>query len=326
MIVRHFLLVVGLLGFAGGAAAGETFKDCSECPLMVKVSPGTFMMGSSSSETTREAVPDHFVTWEQPQHSVTIRSEFALGRYSVTRGEFAAFVQETSYNPATGCNVWDAKAGQWWWGFDQNGSWLNPGFAQTDQHPVVCVSFEDAQRYVQWLSTKTRKPYRLPTEAEWEYAARASTTTARFWGDGRDPACDFANVADFTTAEALNLKKGPNRIFQCRDGYVYTAPVGSFRPNPFGLYDMLGNVWQWMDDCFHESYSVAPSDGSGWTSPECKQRVSRGGSWADLGRQFHHVCIQVDDESDMPAHQPHFKTSFFDGGLTKRIAYRVQQH
>jgi formylglycine-generating enzyme len=279
MIVRHILLAmsIGLFGLAGGAAAQETFKDCSECPVMVKVPPGTFMMGSSSSETTREAVPGQKAMWERPTHSVTIRSEFALGRYSVTRGEFAAFVRETAYNPPAGCYVWNAKAGRLT--LDRKGSWRNPGFAQTDRHPVVCVSFEDAQHYLQWLTTKTGKPYRLPSEAEWEYAARAGTTTARFWGDGRDRACDFANVADFTTAEALHWKKDPNEVFQCRDGYVYTAPVGSFRPNPFGLYDMLGNVWQWLADCLHYNYSGAPSDGSAWTSGKCEYRVERGASW-----------------------------------------------
>jgi sulfatase modifying factor 1 len=282
MTMWHVLLAmsVGLLGFAGVAAAEETFQDCSECPLMVKAPPGTFIMGSSSLETTREAQVSDYAAREHPQHSVVIKSAFALGRYSATRGEFAAFVQMTGYNPTAGCYFWDADAGRV--AFNETLSWRNPGFAQTDRHPVVCVSFEDAQRYLQWLSTKTGEPYRLPTEAEWEYAARAGTTTARFWGDGRDTSCDFANVADFTAAEALNWKKDPDLVFQCRDGYVYTSPVGSFQPNHFGLYDMLGNVWQWVQDCFHESYSGAPPDGSEWTGGECKYRVLRGGSSYDV--------------------------------------------
>jgi formylglycine-generating enzyme len=165
----------------------------------------------------------------------------------------------------------------------RNGIGKNPGFEQSNQHPVVCVSDVDAQRYVQWLSRKTGKSYRLPTEAEWEYAARGGTTTARFWGDGRDQACDFANGRDFTGAEALNWMKGnKNEVFQCRDGYVFTAPVGSFRPNGFGLYDMLGNVGQWTEDCSQESYIGAPTDGSAVTSGECKYRSVRGGSWSDV--------------------------------------------
>ncbi len=162
----------------------------------------------------------------------------------------------------------------------RNRSWQNPAFQQSDRHPVVCVSYEDAQRYVQWLSRKTGKSYRLPTEAEWEYSARAGTTTARFWGDGRDQACNFANVPDLTGAAALNWDKSvKDQVFQCRDGYAYTAPVGSFRPNAFGLYDMLGNVWQWIEDCYHNSYGGAPDDASAWVGGECKSHVLRGGSW-----------------------------------------------
>jgi formylglycine-generating enzyme len=216
-------ILVGVIGFAGATTAAETFKDCPDCPVMVKVPAGTFIMGSTAAETTREKVPDQNATWERPQHSVAIRGEFALGQYTVTRGEFAAFVRDSGYEPPSGCYVYITTTGQFI--LDQTRNWRNPGFPQTDRHPVVCVSFEDAQRYVQWLSQKTGKSYRLPTEAEWEYAARAGTTTARFWGDGRDLACDFANVADFTAAEAFKWKKANQEdVFQCRDGHVYTAP------------------------------------------------------------------------------------------------------
>lgn len=285
MILRHNLLAmhillamsVGLFGLGGAAAAAQTFKDCSHCPVMVKVPAGTFMMGSSVAETRSEGTMDDVVADERPQHSVTIKREFALGKYPVTRGEFAVFVRETSYDAGSKCAVYAGET------FEAQSSkyFRNPGFAQTDQHPVVCVSFEDAQHYVQWLNRKTGKSYRLLTEAEWEYAARAGTTTARFWGDGRERACDFANVADYTAAETLHWTKGDN-IFHCRDGFAYTAPVGSFRPNAFGLYDMLGNVWQWTEDCHHDSYDGAPSDGSAWTSGDCKYRVLRGASWDNI--------------------------------------------
>jgi formylglycine-generating enzyme len=287
MIVRHNLpamhillaMLAGLFGFGGGAAAAQTqtFKDCPHCPQMVKVPAGTFMMGSSVTETMSEGVKEADVADERPQHSVTIKQEFALGKYPVTRGEFAAFVKETGYNAGPKCAVYAGDTFE-----ERSGrSWRNPGYPQTDQHPVVCVSFEDAQHYVQWLSRKTGQSYRLPTEAEWEFAARAGTTNTRFWGDGREHACDFANVADFAAADALGWNKGDN-IFHCRDGFAYTAPVGSFRPNAFGLYDMLGNVWQWTEDCHHDSYDGAPSDGSAWTSGECKYRVLRGSSWDNI--------------------------------------------
>ena len=265
-------ILIGFIGFAGASTAAETFKDCSDCPMMVKVPAGTFIMGSTAAETTREEINPKDATDERPQHSVTITREFALGQFAVTRGEFAAFVRDSGYNPTIGCyNFSTMTIGQF--NIDLKRNWQDPGFAQSDQHPVVCVSYDDAQRYVQWLSRKTGKSYRLPTEAEWEYAARAGTTTARFWGDGRDQACNFANVDDLTGSESVNSG------FQCRDGYVYTAPVGSFRPNGFGLYDMLGNVYQWTEDCYQESYIGAPKDGSAVTSGKCKDRVLRGGSW-----------------------------------------------
>ena len=178
-------ILVGFIGFAGAAtAAAETFRDCPDCPVMVKVPVGTFIMGSTAAETTREEIDPKSVADERPPHSVTITREFALGQFAVTRGEFAAFVRDSGYNPPNGCYVYNTTSGQF--ALDQNRNWHNPGFAQSNQHPVVCVSYDDAQRYVQWLSRKTGKSYRLPTEAEWEYAARAGTTTPRFWGDGRD--------------------------------------------------------------------------------------------------------------------------------------------
>ena len=271
-------MLAGVIGFVGAATAAETFRDCSDCPMMVRVPVRTFVMGSSAAETTREKIDPKDAADERPQHAVTITGEFALGQFAVTRGEFASFTQDTGHDPS-GCTAYTGVK----WVLEQKRSWRNPGFKQSDRHPVVCVSHEDAQRYVQWLSRKTGKSYRLPTETEWEYAARAGTTTARFWGDGRDQACNFANVADFTGAEALKWNKSnKDHVFQCRDGYAYTAPVGSFRPNAFGLYDMLGNAWQWTEDCYNDSYSGAPSDGSAWMGGECRHRVQRGGSWYDV--------------------------------------------
>jgi sulfatase modifying factor 1 len=279
MIARCVLpiILIGFIGITNGTSATETFRDCPDCPIMVKLPSGSFMMGSSEVETRREGTKDEDVADERPQHSVTIRREFAIGQYAVTRGEFGAFIANTNHDPR-GCSVF--KDGTWV--LDQSRSGRNPGYAQTDAHPVVCVSLEDTQRYVQWLSRKTGQSYRLPTEAEWEYAARAGTTTARFWGDGRDRACDFANAADFAMAEASKWNKdNQDQVFQCNDTHAYTAPVGSFRPNAFGLHDMLGNVFQWTEDCHHNNYDGAPSDGSARTTGECKKRVLRGGSWAN---------------------------------------------
>ena len=207
-------------------------------PEMVVIPGGKFMMGSADEED------------ERPQHEVKI-APFALGRYEVTREEFAA----------SGLEVSDCA-----------------GFTQTERErdPVVCVSWEDAKKYIQWLSAQTGHEYRLPTEAEWEYAARAKTSTARYWGDDTN-LCKYANARDQTYKE----KTGESlAIHDCTDQYVYTAPVGSFIANDFGLYDMLGNVWEWTEDCYNENYSGAPTNGSAWTTETCTDRVVRGGSWS----------------------------------------------
>jgi formylglycine-generating enzyme required for sulfatase activity len=158
--------------------------------------------------------------------------------------------------------------------------WRDPGFSQGGNHPVVCVNWNDAKAYVRWLSQKTGKTYRLPTEAEWEYAARAGTSAPRYWGHDNSSGCRNANLADFSAASALNWdKNNQQQVFQCTDGYVYTAPVAQFQANAFGLNDMLGNVWEWTEDCYNTSYNGAPTTGSAWLTGDCSRRVSRGGSW-----------------------------------------------
>lgn len=257
----------------------RVFRDCAECPEMVVVPAGSFTMGSTDAETTREKVPDEYARWERPRQRITITRPFALGKTHVTRREFAAFVAATGYDPGPGCWTWVAGK----WEVDKSATWRNPGFSQTEEHPVVCVSFTDAERYVGWLNTRVggvaAGPYSLPSEAQWEYAARAGTDTARFWGDGRDSACVYANVSDAVAAEVNGYSKAPEYTFQCQDGFGNTAPAGRFRPNGFGLHDMLGNALQWTADCFRESLSGQPADGGVWTGNNCTTRVLRGGSW-----------------------------------------------
>jgi formylglycine-generating enzyme required for sulfatase activity len=139
------------------------------------------------------------------------------------------------------------------------------------------VSWDDAQAYVSWLSAKTGHVYRLPTEAEWEYAARAGTTTARYFSDNPAEVCRYTNVGDLDYFEQHPGDSGANRA--CRDGYAFTSPVGSFPPNQYGLYDVLGNVTNWTEDCSNANYSGAPTDGTAWQSGDCGRRVVRGGSW-----------------------------------------------
>jgi formylglycine-generating enzyme required for sulfatase activity len=268
------------------AVSLPSFRDCADCPEMVVLPAGSFLMGANEEASLNADIPKYAIQFELPQHSVSIKS-FALAKYDVTKGEFAKFVRETGYD-LTGCETYDGNT----WRIRQEASWREPGFDQTDQDPVVCVSLNDAMLYVYWLNGKlmdrtVKKKsaefrFRLPSEAEWEYAARAGTKTLRFWGDDATNQCKFANGRDLTAKDRF---PNPNwTAATCRDGFITTSPAGAFRPNQWGLYDMLGNVRQWVEDCWHYNYSGAPSDGQAWIAGACAQRVVRGGGWATIPR------------------------------------------
>ena len=243
---------------------GRVFRDCDHCPELVVVPPGTYLMGSPESEEGRDED-------EGPRHRVVVKEAFAIGTTEVTRGEYARFVRKTGLSGNDSCRTyegerWDQRSGR---------DWRAPGYLQTDLHPAVCVNWDEAHRYVAWLSRETGREYRLPSESEWEYAARGGTDTSRHWGAGIQ--CQYANGADVTLkARHRDRKKD---IVSCRDLYVYTSPVKQFAQNKFGLFDLLGNVWEWTADCGNQSYGEAPGDGSGWMRGECGLRVIRGGSW-----------------------------------------------
>jgi formylglycine-generating enzyme required for sulfatase activity len=272
-------LIVALSLAGGSVAAQQTYRDCPACPEMVVIPPGSFTMGVPAGEEQREGVPEQVRGRSAPQHRVTIGYSFSLGRYEVTRGQFAAFVQATSHATGTSCSALGAD-GKY---ADLTGrDWRNPGFTQTANDPVVCVSWNDAQAYLEWLRRTTGNGYRLPSEAEWEYAARAGSASARYWGDGRDGVCLYGNVSDLTLANRYNFEQKPEHFFLCADGHAHTAPAGQFRPNGFGLFDMLGNAWEWTGDCWNANYNGAPTNGNHWGAQgDCSLRVSRGGSWDD---------------------------------------------
>lgn len=249
--------------------AQNIFRDCPGCPRMVVIPSGSFYMGSPAAEIGRRKDGD-------PVHQVNIGS-FALGRTEITREQFAAFVKETSYS--TGNKCWSIEDGKY---EERSGTWRKVGYLQDDTHPVVCINWHDAIAYTKWISRKTGKKYRLPTEAEWEYAVRGKTRTARYWGESPDDACEYANVADMTAKEQIK-PAASWKIHNCKDGFAYTAPAGSYKANSFGLHDMLGNVWEWVEDSYHKNYQGAPVDGSAWQG-EGKKRVLRGGSWYDAPR------------------------------------------
>lgn len=209
-----------------------------------------------------------------PVHRVTIK-QFQLSATEVTRDQFEAFLRATGYQPSGFCEITDRAnryAGRRTANMWRDDSELPQGGA----YPVVCVGWNDATAYAKWLSQKTGKPYRLPSEAEWEYSAKAGTTTERFWGANESAACKFSNTYDRTRAEVY----GDHSMSPpCRDGYVFAAPVATFKPNAFGLFDMLGNVFEWVEDCYHENYAQAPVDGSAWLATQCEERIMRGGSY-----------------------------------------------
>ena len=253
------------------------FRDCDQCPEMIMVPRGSFMMGSPPGEEDRERVPADRAGWTSPQVKVTFKDDFAVGKYPVTRAEFAKFVAATGHQTGDSCLEYPSGGVK----EVQGKTWRNPRFPQGDRHPVVCVSLEDAQAYVAWLKRTTGKDYRLPSSAEWEYAARAGTTTARYWGDGTADACKYANVGDLTLHKDQNLAR-TGKIFACTDGFEYTAAVDFFPPNPWGFHDMLGNVFNWTTDCGGlTSYERLPTDGRPWEEGgNCARRQVRGGSWA----------------------------------------------
>ena len=194
---------------------------------------------------------------------VTIAKPFAIGAFAVKRGEFAAFVAATNYAVDQGCYFWTGTT----WEERSDKSWRSPGFAQDDHHPVTCVDLKAAKAYAAWLSNKTGKVYRLPSETEREYITRAGTATP-FWS-GQSIATDGANY-NGTVPSAM----GPRGEWR-----QATVRADSFRPNPWGLFNVHGNVWDWTDDCWNESNAGNPGDGSVRTTGDCSWRVARGGAW-----------------------------------------------
>lgn len=240
------------------------FRECEGCPEMVVIPGGSFLMGSPAGEPGREG--------DEEQVSVSL-GRFAVSRFPVTRGEYAAFSAATSRAVEGGCYTDRAQKGSW--APDPSGTWRDPAFAQTDRHPVVCVNWADASAFAAWTQRRTGQPYRLISEAEYEYANRAGTPTAYFWGADINRGCVFANVADATLRAAFSGRT----TAACKDGYERTSPVGAFRANPWGLFDATGNVWSWTADCYEASYANNPKDGSATTTSNCARRVVRGGSW-----------------------------------------------
>ena len=249
------LFLLSALVFAYTYKVGETFRDCPKCPEMVVVPKGEFLMGSPDNEEGR---------WgdEGPQRQVTISKPFAVGKYEVTLRQFEAFIDRTNYKVRGICRIHESGSSD----FKADLNWANPDFEQDNNHPVVCVAWDDAKAYVKWLSEETGKKYRLLSEAEWEYVARAGTITAYHFGAAISQ--DQANYGEMNNG---------------------TVEVGQYDPNEFQLYDIHGNVAEWVEDCWHDDYRGAPSDGSAWGDgcdsagdfAGVNTRILRGGAWID---------------------------------------------
>jgi formylglycine-generating enzyme required for sulfatase activity len=264
-----------------GDTIRDQFTDGSRyAPVVVVVSSGSFVMGSRENERERTEA-------EGPQHRVTFARGFALGQREVTVGEFAAFVADTGYRTRAerdgGSSAWDEELGQLAERPEINWRHDYAGAQAAEDLPVLHVSWEDATAFVQWLSAQTGRSFRLPSEAEFEYALRAGTRSVYWWGDGR-PLETVENLAGENDRSPTG-RRFSNQFRGYGDDHFGPAPAGSFAPNPWGLHDLAGNVAEWTQDCWHSSYVRAPDNGLPWENPGCARRVIRGGYWASAPRQ-----------------------------------------
>jgi formylglycine-generating enzyme required for sulfatase activity len=276
---------------------GQVFSDRyvdlpGKTPAMVVIPTGTFQMGAPDNEDDHNAA-------ETPQHEVTIGKGFAMARSSITVGQFREFVRASGYVPDSvkldGASVYDEQSGAL--RDDPRATWQDDyaGHRAGENLPVVNISWADAKAYADWLSQRTGKVYRLASEAEFEYALRGGTTTRYWWGDGT-PTRPVENLTGSGDRSHIG-RRWSHAFHGYSDGYWGPAPVMTFAANPFGLYDINGNVSEWVQDCWHESYVSAPNDGSGWLNPGCSTHVVRGGSWGSSPDQVNSAYREGADGS-----------------------------
>jgi formylglycine-generating enzyme len=259
-------------------------RDCPDCPEMVVIPAGTAILGASANDSYRR-------TDELPERTFTIREPFAVSRYEVTRNQYEAFVRETGHPVNGDCLTDRRQRGNWI--YDATTTFRDPGFSQTGDHPVACVSWDEANAYVEWLNTQTRGGYRLLTEVEWEYVARGGATKNAVypWGDEAAKGCPFANGFDQTAvATYKRVDTSGYKVYDplsCTDGWLNTTPVGSREPNAFGVHDMIGNVSEWIEDCHAPSHDAVSESGAPPTiEGTCAKRIAKGGSWGTLGNNL----------------------------------------
>ncbi len=275
-----------MLPIGGAKAKSDSFRDCATCPEMVVIPSGTYLMGASKEDG--KYADAYTLASERPQHKVTIGYGFAIGKFEVSVAEFNAYVAETGAKTGGQCDIRTPDQGpnahrvigtvkptpEMKYGLVTvtDADFRTPGATVSDKHPATCISRREAVAYLQWLGKKTGKAYRLPTEAEWEYAVRAGSTTPYYYGGGPKDLCKYGNFADrkspYSAHVAAPCAESPSP--------VGTAAVGSYQPNAWGLYDMIGNAFEFTEDCSFENYNGAPTDGSPRRKLECENFVQRG--------------------------------------------------
>ncbi|NHZ34542.1 formylglycine-generating enzyme family protein [Massilia rubra] len=277
---KQSTLTVSLLLLANAAMAAPIE------PQMVTIKAGEFVMGSARAANT------------QPAHSVTLKA-FRIGKYEVSAAEFQRFVEATGYKAPRMCLQMASKR----WFTSVPNEFVDAATLQSLSkfEPATCIGWNGAQAYVAWLAKETGKPYRLPSEAEWEYASRAGGTARYFFGNEETAACRYANLADRSAEAAIRRdfdgleSREHVGVMPCDDKSGYASIVGMYEANAFGLHDTLGNIAEYVQDCEHESYAGAPADGSAWVDATCKARVVRGGSWHWRGfHASHRGAMPVD--------------------------------
>lgn len=258
-------------------AVPSAFTDCRDCPQMVIVPAGSATLGSTPDERARSGIVALFGDREGPTYRATFARPYAIGRTEVTRGQYRAFIDATGRPDPASCGVHEPKADTW--GPQPGYNWRTPGFDQDDSHPAVCVSYDDAVAYTAWLSKRTGRAYRLPSDAEWEYAARGGTTTSWAWGDAPEAGCAVANLLSAGTLAKLGWPHSLADRLVCSSARSFTVPVASYPPNRFGVYDMAGNAFEWAADCNSPDNSDAHADGSARLSGACDRHYLKGGAF-----------------------------------------------
>lgn len=283
--MRALLLSVMAVAGCTSTSVRDVTSDCKVCPELVVIPAGTALLGAGPQDRFGQAD-------ELPERTFAIREPFAVSRYEITRDQYEAFVQSTNRVVGGDCLTDRRKRGDWQ--YDAATTFRDPGFAQQGSHPVACVSWDDAQAYVAWLNTQTNGGYRLLTEVEWEYVARsgARQNLVYPWGNEASAGCPFANVFDRTALQTYaEVDTSGYKVYDpmgCVDGWLNTAPVGSLAANAFGVHDIIGNVSEWVEDCYDAARDHLPESGVPPAQHACARRVAKGGSWGTLA---HNVRI-----------------------------------